>query len=665
MADQKFQVPRRTFVWLLIAQTFLLLPHLIRYPTLVVPVWLIASGWRIMIYRARWSHPSTWVKATLIVFGVAAVAAQGFGYFSLDTSVAVLLVAFLLKFIEMRTRRDVLVVIYLGYFVIVTWLLMDQSMLAGAYLIISLLLVTTCLVTLHVDKDTGDWHFPLVFSAKALAVSVPIMVVGFMVFPRLDPFWSVPIQGKNGGVTGISDSMSPGNISQLAQSDRLAFRVEFDGEAPAMRERYWRAIVLSRFDGKTWHPLDEIGLPQPPLDDIVKPDAALPQGYRIVMEPHQEKWLFTLPGTISIDTKVHFQRDFTLRSLEPIFQKKSLRYEWLPGAQLGTEIYRYHHRENLFVPEGFNPRALALAEQIVQQSSSVEDYMSRVEGFFRQNTFTYTLSPGELGRNSIDEFLFDGQRGFCEHYASAYVVLMRAAGIPARVVTGYLGGEKNPYENYLSVRQMDAHAWTEVWVDGKGWVRVDPTGFVAPDRIEHGSQAALSGDESFLSGSPFSSRHYEGLSWLLAIEQRYEQLNYLWVTQVLSFHSDTQKNTLKKLLGDVSPQRIALFVMGVFISVTGLVFIVLYLRQLPPPLPPVEREYQRLLKRLSREGFDKEVGEGPMDFAARVTEAYPDRVDLKHVFECYRDLAYRPHISEEVFKKNLDVFSKAIRALKF
>jgi transglutaminase-like putative cysteine protease len=636
----EYKVPRLAFAWILFTQAFLLLPHMVEFPLILIPVWLICTLWRVMIYRDRWRYPSSAIKLLLVVVSCISLFFLQRNWFTVETAILTLLLAFLLKLLEMKQLRDVLIVIYLAYFVIVAELLLSQTLISGLYLITSLLLVTSTLVIIHSAPDEVSTFEPVIQASKILLLSLPIMLVAFLVFPRLEPLWSVPMPAGE-GKTGVSGSMSPGLFSQLAKSDKLAFRVRFEGDVPPLKELYWRGVVLTHFDGKTWRPLEEDVFKKPLLEDVDDSvDAALYR-YRITMEPSQQIWIFPLVAVTNVSQPVHYLRDFTVKSHDIIDQRISWNFSSYQNALLGKDIYPYHNHSALSLPTGFNPQAIAFANKLFEQSKTPQDYIDKVLAHFRQESFYYTLSPPLLGKHTVDDFLFTTRRGFCEHYASSFVVLMRAVGIPARVVAGYQGGDINPYESHVTVRQLDAHAWAEVWLEDEGWKRIDPTYAVSPERIENGSQDSLQQEEQFLAEAPFSAMHYRSVPWLRNMQYRLDQLNYLWHSWVLDYSGNRQSSVLLALLGSASPQTIALFFASVFGLFSLCLMVYFAWRYRPTSLPMVEKIYRQLLRKMAKKGLKKSEGEGPLDFAQRAKQQWPSLAkDIEVIIGYYLVLNY-------------------------
>ena len=464
---------------MLASQLLVVLPHVMR-----LPVWLtafcVACGiWRIMVFQGRWAFPGKWIK-TLFVVG--AFVAVGFGYgtlLGLEPWVGILIVAFVLKLLEMHQLRDAYTVIVLAYFVALTEFLFEQSIPYALYIFFCVTIITAALIGLNQTQMNVRPKESIQRAFVMLLQAIPLMLVLFVLFPRISPLWTVPLQ-TDVARTGVSDTLSPGDIAQLVQSDELAFRASFEGNVPSYNNLYWRGLVLSYFDGatQTWTQerpgmygrLLGKGTPATSWQDNMEYRGE-PVNYSVLLEPTNRNWLFslTLPEPSDLD-QVGMVRDFRFYSFREV--RSRFRYELTSYLNYRTdnnlnEIWRYRYT---LLPEGDNPRTRQLADQIWSESDNDPSmYLSNVMRHFGSNGFVYTLKPPLLSGHTIDAFLLDSRRGFCEHFAGSFVYLMRSAGIPARVVVGYQGGEYNEVGNYVAVYQFDAHAWAEVWLEGQGW----------------------------------------------------------------------------------------------------------------------------------------------------------------------------------------------------
>ena len=627
-----YQIPRKSLAWMLAAQVAVILPHLPRLHWLIIGTAIACGGWRIMVYRGRWSFPPRWAKALLVVGGMIGVPVAYQTVLGLEPAVALLIVAFFFKLLEMQQRRDAFLVVFLAYFVAATEFLFVQTISMAVYVFAVMVMITASLIGLN---QSTRHAIPMHTARRAgllLAQAAPLMLVLFVLFPRISPLWTVPLQSAVGR-TGVTDRLEVGDIATLTQSDELAFRVVFDGQVPGNHELYWRGLALSRYDARenAWtqedpvvygrRPIEFGGRMNAPWDALIERQGR-PVSYSVIMEPTQQNFVFALATPVPETRGIGLVRDYRLYSVEPIV--KRLRYSatsWLDHRIERELAPEWHYRMTL-LPEGSNPRTLAMAEAMRSRVDSDAAYIREIAGLF-QRQFVYTLKPGLLGDEPYDEFLLDSQRGFCEHFAGAFVYLMRGVGIPARVVLGYQGGEYNPRGNYVAVHQFDAHAWAEVWFPETGWVRYDPTSWVAPERIELGLEAAVS-DEEFLEDSPLSWLRYRQTLWLTEIRLQLSAISHYWDTWVVGYTPSMQMQFLRRLIPDLSFTMLGGLLLGVFFVVFGVIGAALLLKRSTAVLSPADREYRRFCQALARLGIVRAIGEGPTDFAARVARERPD-----------------------------------------
>ena len=476
----------RNMLWLTVALVMVGAPHTER-----VPVWLalLAAtlvGWRLYLARMRLRLPHRAILVLIVLGSTAGVYLYYGAIFGRDAGVALLLVMLALKLLEATNRRDGILLIFLSYFLVITNFLYSQTIPTALYMLACVWFITASMIGIHYAHPPRNARHQLRLAGTMLAQSVPLMLVLFVLFPRVQgPLWGMPTDSRAAS-TGLSDTMTPGSLSNLTLSEAVAFRVTFKSNIPPAKLMYWRGPVLWDYDGRTWR------APRATFGGQPYGAKRFPVAYTVTVEPHGKPWLFALdlPGTIPPNSTV--TSDLQLLSRQPVTTR--VRYDMVSYLD-----YSYGEQESVMarehaleLPPGFNPRTLALARDLRRKHADNDRaLMQAVLTMFNQDGYAYTLAPPLLGVHSIDDFLFSTKSGFCEHYASAFAVLMRAAGIPARVVTGYLGGELNPIGDYMIVRQADAHAWTEVWLKDAGWVRVDPTAAVSPARIEQGISAAV------------------------------------------------------------------------------------------------------------------------------------------------------------------------------
>ncbi|MBU1283017.1 MAG: DUF3488 and transglutaminase-like domain-containing protein [Gammaproteobacteria bacterium] len=610
-------IPRISLTWLLVAQVLVIIPHLTHLPLWIIGLWLGSAAWRIQIFRMRARYPNAWAKGALMLAAALGVFLSRGSLIGLDAGVVLLVAAFVLKLLEMRTRRDALVLIFLGFFVVVTAYLFDDSMLMAFYSLLPVTALLAALIGLQQSSlATQPWP-TLRLAGGLLLQALPVMLLLFVFFPRMGPLWSLPVPNDK-ATSGLSDSMTPADIADLSRSAALAFRASFNGETPPRSELYWRALTLDRFDGRRWSQSNyaEFG----PAAQWQKQGEAL--SYSIVMQPSAQRWLFALDVAETNLEQTRQMSDFRLQRRQPV--DRSLIYQatsWPQGLR-EPQLPRETLRRGLQLPPQGEPRSRAWAEQLKRDYPQPEQLVQALLSHFNREPFAYTLRPPTLGENNIDDFLFETRSGFCAHYAGAMTYVLRAAGIPARVVAGYQGGEYNPAGNYVQVRQFDAHAWVEYWQEGQGWVSVDPTFQVAPERIEMGLEEALADEQSFLEDSPFSPLRYRNLSWLNELRLAWDNINYGWQRWVLGYQSQQQLEFLQRWLGRVDAQSLVIGLVGGGALLLGLLSLWLF--------KPWQRErdvQQRLFRRfeglLARHGVPRKPGEGPRDYAARAAQQMP------------------------------------------
>ena len=596
-----------TIPWLLAVAVATTAPHISH-----LPLWLtlLAGGillWRAWLWRQNARLPARRLLLLLVVAGLAGIGWEYRTLFGRDAGVALLVFFIALKPMEMRTRRDAIVVVMLGFFLLLTHYFYAQSIPTGGWLLAAATLLTATLIRLH-----GGAQPPgaiLRYAALLLAQAVPFMLIAFVLFPRVaGPLWGLP-QDAYSGLTGLSSQMSPGSLDNLIQSGAIAFRVQFSGEAPEKSLLYWRGPVFNDYDGKTWRAtpayLQRNG--NAPAIEF----GGRTYSYVITLEAHNLRWLLPLDLPLKLPEDSALMPTLETLAREPVRNRARFAFtsavDFVANRQEAPGLLQ----QALRLPRGLNPRSRELAQAWQARFKTAEMISNAALLFFRTEDFVFTLQPPLLGDNAVDDFLFDTRSGFCEHYASAYVFLMRAAGVPARVVAGYQGGEINPIDGYLTVRQSDAHAWAEIWLSEKGWVRVDPTGAVAPSRIEQGIEAALP------AGDPLPALVRIDADWLRDLRNRWEAANNAWNQWVLGYNPQRQREVLSNLgLGDADWRNmtaalavlsaVALFIVAVWI---------LYRRR---TATAAQRAWQRFCRKLKRLGIARADWEGPLAFALRV-----------------------------------------------
>ena len=605
-------LPPGQLPWLLAAALVSAAPHALHQPLWLSAMTGVLLAWRGQIAWQEAPLPPRWLLLVLVAASLAGIGSEYRTLFGRDAGVGLLELFLALKLMELKTRRDGMVALLLCLFLLLTHYFHAQDIATGAWMFLALILIIAALLRLHGDAGARPGA-SLGLAGILVLQSLPFLLLFYLLFPRISgPLWGLP-RDAHAGLSGLSDTMEPGSLSELIENGSIAFRAQF-AEAPPRQVLYWRGPVLDHYDGKRWRPRPVPDRQAPRLEALAPPIT-----YTLTLEPHNQRWLLALDSPTALPPQTTWGNDRQALTRDPV----TLRNRYTLSAVLN---YRHNLAESpetlarsLQLPARGNPRTRQLAERWRQEDGRPESLVRRALTHFREEPFFYTLRPPRLGQEAMDQFLFDSRKGFCEHYASAFVVLMRAAGVPARVVTGYQGGEINPVDGYLTVRQSDAHAWAEVWLAGQGWIRVDPTAAISPARVESGIAAALGADEALpllLQGR---------LSWLTGLRYRWEAANNAWNQWVLGYTPARQKEVLSRL-GLPNPDWRTMA--GALATGSAVLLGTLLLWSLGrrPRLAPEERSWNQLCSRLARhsESLARHPWEGPEDYAGRIGAARPE-----------------------------------------
>jgi transglutaminase-like putative cysteine protease len=629
------------------------LPHVERLPIWVSGIAAVSILWRVQLGWQAQSLPRKWVLLALVIAASAGIYVAYGTLFGRDAGVALLVIMLTLKLLEMASLRDAMIVIFLSYFVVLTNFLYSQTIPTALLMLLGVWVITATMIGLQWREGALRYQETLRLSGLMFAQATPVMLVLFMLFPRVQgPIWGLP-RDAFAGISGLSDTMSPGTLSQLSLSDAVAFRVQFEDDMPPPNRLYWRGPVLWYFDGTAWH----MGMTFESLSPSYAPvGTGTAFSYTVTLEPHDKRWLFALDLPAKLVPNARLTSDYQMLSLRPVRQR--IRYEMTSHTsyRLGYEgLSSYERRRALQLPEGYNWRARALAENMRGAARDDADLMEKVLAMFRTQPFFYTLTPPLLGQNPVDDFLFNTRSGFCEHYASAFTFLMRAAGIPARVVTGYQGGEVNPIGRYMIVRQSEAHAWSEVWLEGRGWVRVDPTAAVSPARVQSGLAAAVPATDPL----PLLARG--GAEWLRQLRFTWDSFANTWNQWVLGYNEERQYWLLSRVgLDRATWQMLAMILFGITGFITCILAMLL-LRRLQQTRDPVAAAYARFCRKLARRGAHRAPAEGPADFAARASQLLPQAAAaIGAITEMYIKLRYGTLAGREPVRR----FRQLVRQLQ-
>jgi transglutaminase-like putative cysteine protease len=655
-----FLLSRPLLVGLLLICSAVMLLHVAQ-----LPIWMFAlcGGvfiWQLNIIKEKWRAPRGVLKTLLVASSGLLLFLEYQQWLSIEPMLTLLLLALTLKLLEVRSQKDVVLILFLAYFSIACSFLFDQSVLHTLFGVLSVIAVT--IVLFHVFSTSATLKKSISLVVKMLLQSVLLALVMMLIFPRLGPLWSVPLQSGN-AMTGMSDSMSPGDFDELIRSNALAFRVTFPEDTIPRESMYWRGLVLDDFDGRRWQRSTTVAETVASQNRTQQhrdvPDVGGIQ-YDVLMEPTSHHWLYGISQML-IEPG---QGDLIYTEQNEVFQKTAVnqRIQYTAVSYpnislLGHGLAPYEWSRYTALPQDANPRTLAQARVWRQQAGNDQKYINTVLSYFREN-FTYTLSPPKLGQHTADEFLFSTQAGFCEHYSSSFVILMRSVGIPARVVVGYQGGEWDDNKTYLSVYQRDAHAWAEVWLNG-AWVRVDPTAAVASVRIQQGVAAALPQAEKQWVGSTGSQ-----FTWVSEFQSQWREMDYRWQRWVLSYDSQQQQNILKKYLGELTATKMIIVVLISLAVAVLLISISLFYRLLPATTKE-KFAYNRLKRKLGRLGVDYEEGETIAFYCDRAAKIFPHRrAKLNSIKREMEYVFYAVNTSnKKVFKRSISTLNNLIRTL--
>ncbi|NNL06539.1 MAG: DUF3488 domain-containing transglutaminase family protein [Gammaproteobacteria bacterium] len=627
------------------------------YAHLPIPVLItiaVFTVWTLLIISGKISQPGR-VLIFILTAMVVVILLKSFGtILGQQSGSAMLLMLSFLKLFEMKTRRDILIVIFMGYFLLASKFFYSQGVLVALHVFIAVVYLTSLLIMFSDRLGTTSFNLRVYKSLRMIAQAVPLMLILFVLFPRIPgPIWGLP-KDVQSAKTGLSDEMSPGSINRLVTSGDVAFRARFSAEPPLRSDLYWRGLVLSNYDGRTWRTDNAPSMTRPSITTVVDEDFR--HSYTVMLEPHNQRWLYALESLIEYEGNFVVTRELQLLTRNRVLDvmSYSLRSD-MNARNLG--LFEPERRKNLALPAGLNDETVGFAGRLFREAGFDDNmYINKVLQHFAENEYFYTLNPPLLGENAMDDFLFDTRRGFCEHYASAFVVLMRAAGVPSRIVVGYQGGTMHPFDDYMIVRQSDAHAWAEVWLENEGWVRVDPTAAVSPTRIENGiGNAGL--ERELLPVILISDN---------ALFQRarymWDSFHHSWNEWIVGYNRDRQRELLAMIgLDDVSSADLVLWLV-VAMTLAGSLLAWWLVRREPAKQRDVIRSYyDRLCRKLDRAGVDVVPSESPAELLLRAGKLLPaKRQELAMITHDYQCLRYGDDVDERRRKR----YIRAVRRFK-
>jgi transglutaminase-like putative cysteine protease len=639
-APLPFQTSRTGMVYLLAGLVVVLLPHLDHLPLWSSLTCFSLVLWRLLVDMQRLPRPNKIIIFVMFVLITLGVIASYFTLVGREAGAALLLSLVCLKLFEIKSLRDISLIVQLAFFAIVVTFLFSQSIFVALTMLVAVGLLITALISFQHARSGQNRHAfsekdHLLLAMKMLLYAIPLAIVIFILFPRTSvPLWGLP-HDAFAAKTGLSDEMSLGNISNLIDSPAVAFRVEFQSRIPQPAKTYWRGPVLWAFDGHTWSaPLSQRQV----MKKINLENPTNPIEYILTLEPHNNIWLFALDQPATIPDVAVLSTEMQLVARKPV--NHLTRYEltsyldyslpkldWLPSE-------RY-----LQVPVESVPRARQFIQTLLQQFPDKAGVVNAVLQRFAKQHYFYTRRPPQLFGDPTDAFLFDTKRGYCEHYASSFTVLMRLAGIPARVVTGYQGGEMNPLSNYMIVRQSDAHAWSEIYLEGKGWLRVDPTAVIPPGNIENAN------DVERLRSELFNARHFSEQNWLaVPLTQAlyaWDMVNNRWNQWVIGYSNEKQKSLFNAIGIPEITWRGLSYLLFATLSVFTLLIAATIFKATRTKRNAIEKIYQRFLRKLTPLHLEKSPCEGALNFSQRVARRLPNHTtELIHIANLYNQMRY-------------------------
>ena len=618
------------------------------------------SLWQFFKIKQQRTEPGKLIKILIILISFLTVLYSYGHLFGQQPGIALVTLMTILKLFETKNTRDCYIVIYSAFFIIASNFFHSQSIWLIFYVFFVVVFLVAILIALSDKLKSVSLKNRLTMASRFVFYAMPLMLVLFVLFPRIPgPLWGLPDDAFT-SQTGLSEEMSPGSINRLISSSAIAFRVKFDKTRPPHRQLYWRGAVLSYYDGKTWRRSDAPDSAQANIQYTDNSENTF--SYLITLQPTNLNWLLSLEypeAYISLGNeqpyKVNREAMLTTRSKITNIVSYYVTSETNANNQA---LFEQENYKNRLLPVSINQQTVKLARDLFQLSKfDTKQYVNTVLAYFRNNEFVYTLDPDLLGEDAMDDFLFTSRRGFCEHYASAFTYLMRAAGIPARVVIGYQGGKMNPLDDYMIVRQSDAHAWSEVWLNNY-WQRVDPTAAVSPDRVEQGILHAGLENSRLPLLLLSNNTLFKNVAFL------YDSFQNNWNQWVISFNQKKQNELLKSLgFEDISSSNLIMLLV-ICLTITGAIISWFLLTHKTVEKNIIQHHYNLFCLKLKRHGLQRQLNEGPVDFENRI---YSERIlstntknDMAFIFEAYRTLYYGDQKNNNL----LDHYIKKIKTFK-
>ena len=630
---------KEILIFLLSSLGLIVLPHVFQLYWGVFGYFCLLLGWRFICIWKPERLPTFPVILLLIVCGMAVLYTQHRGILGRDGGTSLFVIALGLKLMEIKTERDLYLINYLAFIVAASQFLYEQSILMAAYILFVCCVLLATLV--YINSYVANTLVSIKKAATIIAQAIPMAIVVFILFPRVDPPKWLLFNDEQQHKTGLSDSMEPGSISDLGMSDELVFRVKFAGAIPPAKQRYWRGPVLTVTDGKKWTQARDLNY-QRYLAKVTF--SGQPYTYTLLMEPQEKDWVFALDMPAEFSQPLAQNANYQLITSDDLRKRTEFKLTSYPAYNTGY-LTKTEYRDARQLPAAPSGRIKHLVTQLHGFDSAPEAFINRLLNHFREEEFHYTLTPPLMEQNPIETFLFETRYGFCSHYASAFVYLMRVAGIPARVVTGYQGGEFNEVGNFLEIKQADAHAWAEVWLENQGWVRFDPTAAIAPERIEKNIDINRLMPGGVISYTATDSA-LAAFNLLKQARKLWGNVDYNWQRWVINYNNANQSSFMSSF--GIKDMKTMVYWMMVFVGIITAILSLFLLYQKPRQTDPVLKIYQRFLKKLAKKGIVKRPSEGPRDFAERVKPLIPQQAgEIEEITAVFIGLRYGNWVGQE------------------
>ena len=655
MSDKIAEFLTRKSLLLIIVSYVLIVALLLdQLSILLIVLGFFCASWRIAVFTGRTITVNKFITHVLAVILTFAIISLTYPQGVLNVLTHLIVLGFTLKLLQLKSVRDVHFFINTGLALLALFLVFNSSVLMAIAAGIAASLLLAILLSMHGKKLNTNYQFKLL--SKALLLSLPLAIVMFVVLPRLPPMWKMPLQQQ--AKTGLSDSVTPGSIAQLSKSSALAFRVSFNGELPQVQDRYWRALTLDQFNGKTWSQSASLKKQEKQAKIGKGQSFTLSEqlnSYQLILEPHYKHYLPSLDFANVTNERVQLS-DYSLRTRLPTYKRQAFEIEL--HKSITDQSARLSVQSSSLTPEQLkqylqlpdtvgNPKTIRMINKLRASGLDKYEILEQLLMSFNQDKFRYTLQPPLLGEQQVDDFLFTTQAGFCVHYASSYLFVARALNIPARMVAGYLGGEWDQANQFLTVRQYDAHAWVEIRKGGQ-WVRVDPTAYVSPERVEQGVMEGLDDQSEFLSGQYLSIHHWQNNSILKELRSAIAQVDYLWAVWVINYDNAKQSNLLRKLLANFPWLNLSMMILLLLASVTTITMLWIFKPWQRPTISAEDKIFLAWYKKVGEPRLMRVKGQTVFDYCQLLgLQNSQATADLNEFGQRYNQIKFQVSLSTE------------------